>query len=192
MFHCEGLTATKENPRLYLATANIEFEPDDYVQPEDFVNDLVTDAQHGERHFCRLDARYTSLLHCVFVYSAGAEHDATAVSKRAFSLLSRLPRVPVELPPDLDIATPLNLDLSAGYHHPNTSSLDWSNMAVASSHATTIALFALIISQDSERSMPSLKNMRRLGDTTAGLLEIATSLQRAGTDVERAKACYVA
>jgi hypothetical protein len=192
-YHCEGLTESPDNPKLYLATSVDKFEPDDFLSPDTFVQDLISDAAQSARHFCRLDTRYAQLVDCVFVHSTASDPGITATPvERARDLLLRLPDTPVELSPDFEVASGL-VPPAPGDGYCQQSSLlpQWNNMVAASAFSTNVSLFALLLSQDSEKSIPSIRNLRRLSDTTAGLLKIAASIQRVEVDPIRARACYV-
>ena len=196
-FHCEGLVKSPDQRKLYMAKRVTEFEPDDFTLPRDYIEELISAASQPADHFCRLDELYCRLVHCAFVTPEDTCSEDGHVISAAADLLSRLPEDPIAF--SLDIHADLRLaSLPAGYFdfyptvglNPEDERRKWHNLTVSSTFSTNILRLALLLSQGILHT-PFLRNLRRLGDTTAGLLEEAIEIGREAIDSVRKNACFV-
>lgn len=195
VFHCEGLV--KSQKKLYMAKRVTDFEPEDFTLPRDYIEELISAASQPVDHFCRLDKLYSRLVHCAFVAPEGASSNDENVVSAAADLLSRLPGCPVAF--SLESHAGLGMAaLPVGFFDSSpTEGLDsenttkhWHNLTVASTFSTNILRLGLLLSQGI-RHVPALRNLRRLGDTTAGLLEEVIEIGGEAIDSVRRNACFV-
>lgn len=199
-FHCEGLIQSGTEKKLYLATPLTRFEPDEFITPETYLEDMISAAAYPFNHFCRLDELYSQLVQCLFVVGDEASNYDEGVVDTAALLLSRLPSRPVELALDSETESQLLQPLSQGYFEASTQNSlaptqrptkTWNNLVVATNFSANVIRVALLFSQ-STGSSPSLRNLRRLADTTADLLEETLLLQRRLADnTERRDALFI-
>lgn len=175
-----------------MATTVDKFEPEDHITPDDYLKDLIAAASDTTSHFCKLDDLYSRLVDCVLVRSQEAADEDERLAAAAVNLLSRLPDLPVEY--SLPGIGPGRLAaLSAAYFSarlPMSTPAEWSNLVVASTFNINIIRLALVMSQG-RKHVPSLRNLRRLGDTTADLLEAMTKMQREDTNAQHRDACFI-
>jgi len=200
-YHCEGLVQTGIEKRLYLSRPLFEFEPDEFITPISYLEDMISAAGDPHRHFCRLDDIYSQLVDCIFVANDNVSGFDENLADYATRLLSRLPCRPVELALDPDVSVSQVLDsLSLDYfeieavhtspHLQRNITNCWDNLVVTSKFSANVVRAALTISQDTKKT-PSLRNLRRLADTTAELLEETVQLQRLIVDTKRRQSCFI-
>jgi len=196
-FHCEGLIKAGTEKKLYLAKRVAEFEPGEFIAPTAYLEDMISAAADPSWHFGRLDDLYSQLVNCIFVVLDEVTNYDQCVVDAAASLLSRLPSRPVELASDPEVPVSQVLEsLLLGYFEADTqnpssptqhTAKSWNDLVVASKFSANVVRVALLLGQ-STKNIPSLRNLRRLADTTADLLEETVQLQRLIVDTGRREA----
>jgi hypothetical protein len=195
-FHCHGIVQSEGQKSLYLAAPPYEFEPDDFVLVKDYCNNLCTAANDISNHFRLLDGEYSKLVDCRFLVHSEEYTDESAV-RRANDILRRLP----EFPPELSLGSERSLELESvgrGYFTvgPQRKGTDetvervWESMQVSCQMSTNVVRMALLLAQG-RPNVPSWKNLRRLGNTTAELLEEVNELANAAINPSQREAWFV-